>query len=133
MTATGLLVLLLGLQIKHLLADYWWQTEAMVQGKGYYGRLPGLVHAAIHGAATAVVLAALTLLPVWTDPAPGLGLALLLAACETVLHYHIDWFKMRTGRRAGYGPSDRAFWKAIGLDQFAHQLTYLALAAIYVV
>lgn len=112
------LLVLLGLQVKHLLADYVLQTPRMLESKGIYGDPGGLAHAAIHGVLTGGVLLL-----------GGLGgaAAVLLGLAEAVLHYHIDWGKDRVVAWAGLTPEQSGYWAAMGVDQFLHQVTYLAL------
>lgn len=115
------LVLLCAFQIKHMLADFYWQTQWMVGGKGRYGHPGGLAHAGLHVALSAVILA--------LAGVPAGGLAALLAG-ELAVHYHTDWAKEQALRRRGLGPTDKAYWGLTGLDQFIHQMTYLAMIAL---
>lgn len=117
------LFLLAGLQIKHVLADFYLQTSWMVQTKGIYGHLGGLAHTGVHVLLSGSVL-------VWAGLAWWLLLAVLIV--EFVVHYHTDWTKDRLVRREGVGPSDSKFWNLTGIDQFVHQLTYLAMVGVVV-
>lgn len=103
--------------VKHWYFDFYRQTEAELQFKGTYGHPKGITHSLKHGAATALVFAATTLNP----------LTLITGAIDAVLHYHIDYAKMRFGNQDA---STKQFWNHIGLDQLAHNLTYVALVAI---
>jgi hypothetical protein len=108
--------LLLGLLfIKHWYIDFVNQTEAEVKGKGIYGNLAGLAHSVKHGAATGVIM----LLFVYSPYD-----AVILGLIDSLLHYHIDWIKMRFGTRDA---TTNAFWAQLGLDQLAHSLCYLFL------
>ena len=113
------LFLVAALQVKHFICDGPLQTRAMVESKGHYGRYLGLLHAFIHGAGTALVLA-------------GFGFAastmLLLGLLDFAIHYHVDFIKENVVRRAGWTPSQAQFWWALSADQMAHQLTYLLIA-----
>jgi len=117
----GLLALLAALQVKHLLADFVWQTEAMLRRKGIWGDPVGASHSALHAGLTAGVLVA--------APLPGAGWIAAICTAEFVAHYHIDWLKARLTGRFGAHPSQRGFWVLLGLDQAAHQLTYVAILA----
>ncbi|HAW46126.1 MAG TPA: DUF3307 domain-containing protein [Roseovarius sp.] len=118
MTPATLLILILLFQVKHLLADFIWQTGWMVRNKGTYGHLGGIAHAGLHGLLTVPVL-------IWT---PMTVLTVVgLAAVEFVLHYHIDWTKDRLLRWSGWSPQEKGYWGLTGLDQFAHQVTYVAI------
>ena len=123
----ALLAVLAGLQVKHLLFDFVFQGDWQLRNKGRYGHPGGLAHAGLHGLGTlGVLLPAGLVLPV------GAALALALAALEAVVHYHIDWIKAQVSARLGLTPDRPGYWAAMGLDQAAHQLTYLGLAAILV-
>jgi hypothetical protein len=115
-----LLVLLALLSVKHFLADFVFQSQHMIETKGIYGASGGLHHAFVHGMLTAFVL-----LPI----IPQVIIVLQLAFVDAFLHYHIDWAKMKIGRKYNYTPSDRAFWFWIGLDQLLHYLTYIGITA----
>jgi hypothetical protein len=116
------LAILLGLQAKHFLFDFVFQSDWQVRNKGRYGHPGGLVHAGLHGTGTLVVgvLAALT-------GAIGLGAAIALAIADALIHYHVDWSKAQISRRMKLTPDRHAFWIALGADQAAHHVTYLAL------
>jgi hypothetical protein len=118
-SAYGILALLALLQVKHAIGDGPLQTSRMVHEKGFYGLRGGLLHAAVHGAGTllALLIFGLALLP-----------ALVLAAAEAVVHYHVDFFKESLARRNGWTQDKPVFWWALMADQMTHQLTYLAIA-----
>lgn len=104
-------------QLKHWLVDFYFQTNEMVRGKGIYGNKYGMVHSLQHGLMMLIVAG------LFTD----LQLAIIIAVADTLVHYHIDWFRMN------YGSGDtkeKSFWMHFGLDQMAHQITYLILAVI---
>lgn len=125
MSAGALLLALALFQLKHYLADFHWQTPWMLSNKGSYGHPGGMAHAGAHGALS---------LPVLLFAAPGMPavIAILLLA-EIIVHYHIDWIKARDVDGRGLQHWDKRFWQYIGLDQAAHQLTYLAMLACIVV
>lgn len=115
--------LLLGLlQTKHLLADYVWQTAAMVRTKGIYGHPVGASHSALHA-----VLSGLILLAV---PGTGIGLAGAIVIAEFIVHYHTDWSKDQLSSRLNQNPKQKGYWVLVGLDQYLHQLTYLAIVVV---
>lgn len=115
----GILLLLVLFQIKHALGDGPLQTTRMVKEKGFYGQPGGFLHAGIHGVGSllALLVFGMAALP-----------ALLLAAAEAVVHYHIDFVKESIARRNGWTQDKPAFWWALMGDQMMHQLTYLAIA-----
>lgn len=106
------------LLIKHYLFDFVFQTDRMIQDKSVYGRPWGLAHSLLHGLGTFIVLMIY-----------GIKLALILAVIESLLHYHIDWIKVRWGCRDMEKP---AYWNHFGLDQLAHGLTYVFIAGVIV-
>lgn len=112
------LLMMLGFQAKHFLGDFMFQTQAMLEAKHHYGRPLGAAHAAIHGVLSLPVIGGLT--GAW-------GLALGVAVVEALLHYHIDWAKARIEVRLRLEIMKPGYWFAFGLDQFLHQLTYIAI------
>lgn len=115
-------ILLVGLEVKHYLADYFLQPGWMLGGKGDFRHPGGYAHAAVHGGLSAIVLVA-----AGTPPAT---LALLVAA-EYVVHYALDYSKIHYSRGVHVDTNPRRFWVLHGVDQLTHQLTYAAM--IYVV
>jgi Protein of unknown function (DUF3307) len=105
------------LQFKHWYIDFVLQTDAMVKGKGIYGNLMGMLHSGQHAFATFLITVLIT----------NWYFALFIAALDFATHYHIDWVKMNYGNRDITNP---LFWNHLGLDQMAHQIVYLILAAI---
>ena len=118
MTLMEILFLLLALQFKHLLGDFIFQTKSMVTNKGSYGHVGGLIHSGLHAFLSFIVFSV----------AFGVSLKiLLLCILEFVIHYHLDWGKNKITSKANWTPEDNQFWWAIGIDQFLHHLTYIAL------
>ena len=113
------LLIVAALQVKHFICDGPLQTRAMVEAKGRYGRIGGLVHGLIHAVGTVLVLG-------------GFGFAatpvLMLGLLDLAVHYHVDFAKENLVRKAGWTPSQAQFWWALSADQMAHQLTYLLIA-----
>lgn len=122
MLTTALLVVL-GLQIKHFLADYVLQTRRMTIEKGDPSLLGGYAHAGVHTAGSLVVFALLIPLSVWV---------LALLAAEFVVHFGIDYFKVHGSRDVTITGQPKLFWLLHGLDQFMHQLTYLGMVWVIV-
>lgn len=120
----GTVLFLLGLlQVKHMFADYFLQTPRMLSGRGRYWHLGRAQHAGIHAFGSALALAIV-----------GTPWLALLAVCmgEWIVHFNIDWAKARYSDVRGHTPANAGFWRAAGFDQFLHQLTYLAMAAAWV-
>lgn len=112
-------IILILLQIKHWYIDFVNQTDEEVAYKGDYLDWRGCQHSVKHGVATFLILFLF---------APT-GWAVFLAVLDTVLHYHIDWLKMNKGNR---DISTKQFWTHLGLDQMAHQLSYLLIVGILI-
>lgn len=108
------------LLIKHAVADFFLQTPFQYRNKGTYGHPGGLLHCAIHLVLT---------IPVFLIAAPsGLQLVVVILIGEFVLHYHVDWCKELAVKHYAWTPEKAAFWRAMGIDQLAHGLTYVAIA-----
>lgn len=120
-SATSILVLVLLLQVKHAVFDGPLQTAWMLAEKGTYGRMGGIAHAGLHGAGS---LAALGIYGI------AIEVALLLAAIDAVIHYHIDYAKEQVVKRRGWTPRDTYFWWSLAADQTLHHATYLGMAAV---
>ena len=118
------LVLIALLQIKHLFADYFLQSERMLKNRSTYLHLGRMQHAAIH--------AALSILCLLVIGAPVL-FVLVLCLIEGGVHFHIDWLKGLYSKQSGDTPEDASYWRAFGADQLLHMLTYIAMAWAWVV
>lgn len=115
------LALVAALLVKHFIADFVLQSKFILDNRHTYGHPGGLLHAGIHAIGTLLVL--------WLFSV-DVTLALILAAAEGVIHYHIDWIKDRFGRRHALASSDKAFWISLGFDQLLHHLTYVAIVLV---
>lgn len=111
----GLLFLL---QTKHLFADFYLQTPRMLRDRGRYIHMGRVHHAGLHGAGSLIALLVMGV---------PLGWAITVAMVEWVVHFHIDWAKGRWSDRTGHGPDQAGYWRAFGVDQAAHQWTYLVM------
>lgn len=114
--------LLFALTVKHFLADFPLQFPFMYKNKGIYGHLGGVAHALVHfvGTGWVFVLFGFAFLP-----------CVLLAALDSVVHYHVDWTKYYINRKMGWTPTTTDyFWYLLGLDQLLHYLTYFLLVWI---
>lgn len=109
---------LAGLQVKHFVADFCLQSSRLLSDKGRYLGRGGLIHALIHGVGTALVLAFFVPVPV----------ALIAGFGDALIHYHIDWAKVRL--QGNLMPHERKFWVYLGIDQMLHQLTMLGIAYV---
>lgn len=118
----ALLVLLCLLQIKHMFGDYFLQTRSMLDGRDQYIHTGRFLHAGIHAAGSAIAFALIG--------AP-VGFFIPLVLAEWALHFHIDWWKGRLTSDQNLTPADAAYWRASGIDQALHQLTYVAMIGIW--
>lgn len=114
------ILLLLLLQVKHWYADFVLQTYEQTIKKGSYGNWVGITHSRDHFIYT---LAALLIFSSISNLIPA-SVIVLIALVESIVHYHIDWFKVKFGTK---NMQSSMFWNQFGLDQLAHQLTYLAI------
>jgi hypothetical protein len=128
----SVLALLLALQIKHFLADFVFQTEFMVFGKakrGWDWVNPLLLHSSVHAAFTFLILAAWLIAqarsPEATTSIVNLKPAFDLALIELVAHFVIDRVKAHPDLGGRFKFPTKMFWVALGLDQLAHQATYI--------
>jgi hypothetical protein len=113
------LVLMLLLQIKHYIADFVIQTYAQTVRKGIYRDPVGISHSVDHIIGTLVVLLLVSFF-IPLDPTQ----IVLLSLIEGILHYHIDWVKVHYGIKDITKP---LFWNQFGMDQLAHQVTYILM------
>ncbi len=118
------LLLICALQIKHMFADFFMQTPKMLSGRGEYLHFGRAQHAGIHAIGTMIVL-----IPFG---APVLFI-LAIAAVEWVVHFNIDFCKAKHCDSQELGPTDAAFWRAAGIDQALHHLTYVGIVWAWVV
>lgn len=112
------LILLFLLQVKHLFADYFLQTQRMLMNRAVYAHMGRTQHAGLHAVFSAVAYLLIGAPPMFT---------IILCLIEWVVHYHIDWAKGLYTEKAQDGPEDAGYWRAFGVDQLMHQLTYVAM------
>jgi hypothetical protein len=112
-----ILALLLLLQIKHCYADFYLQTYQQTVKKGVWGDPIGISHTLEHMYCSAV---AIVLFSFFVSVNAFYVIAAVLL--EGVAHYVIDYSKVKYGSKDNTKP---IFWTQFGLDQLAHQLTYV--------
>jgi hypothetical protein len=123
-TVETVLLLILGLEIKHFVADYTLQFGWMIKGKRSLSHAGGYVHAGIHAVGSLIVLL------LFGFPA---GLILILAISELVVHYLLDFAKARFSDDVSSAEQPRKYWALNGLDQLLHHITYIAMAWMVVI
>lgn len=116
-------ILLLVMTLKHFVADFVLQTSWVAHGKmrcqGWLA--PLAVHTLSHAALTLCIALAVAPRLWWLAPA------------DLVVHASIDRGKSVLAHRGGWGIDQPMFWWLFGLDQFAHQVTNVALVAAFFV
>lgn len=112
-----ILLLLLLLQIKHCYSDFVIQTYAQTVHKGIYRDPIGISHSIDH---TWTSLLALLIFSLFVPV--NLITVVWLCIVEGILHYHIDWVKVKYGCKDHTKP---LHWAQFGYDQLAHQITYM--------
>ena len=117
-----LLTLLCLIQVKHMFADYFLQTKIMLNGRGDYVHLGRFLHAGVHAIGSTIVFVIVG--------AP-FTFILPVVLMEWVVHFHIDWWKGRLTFDQNLTPEDAAYWRASGVDQALHQLTYVAMIGLW--
>jgi hypothetical protein len=115
---------LVGLQVKHFVADYTLQWPSMIADKCHMNRAGGYLHAAIHIVLTlpVLVLCGLSLVPI-----------ILVLICEFVVHYVTDFTKGKYDCKHKLHAHTRHFWVLHGADQLVHQLTYVVILAVIMI
>jgi Protein of unknown function (DUF3307) len=117
--ADWMLLCLAYLAIKHAIADFFLQTKYQWENKGRYGHPGGLLHAAIHTVFSLPIF--------WMVQPESAQWAALVLAAEFVVHYHCDWIKEQILKQYALTYQDDGFWRALGIDQLVHGLTYVAM------
>jgi hypothetical protein len=112
------LLILVLLFSKHFIIDFPLQTPYQYLNKGNYGHAGGLLHSGLHGATTFLILSFFT------------PLAYLFAIADFLVHYHIDWAKVKLNNHFQLTPENPRFWTLLGLDQYLHAMTYIAMVAL---
>jgi hypothetical protein len=112
-----ILLLLLLLQIKHCYADFVLQTYMQTIKKGIWLDPIGITHTLEHVYCSMIVLALFLLFFPISAPA-----IFLVVTVEGLVHYIVDFSKVKYGSKDNTKP---IFWTQFGLDQLAHQATYL--------
>jgi hypothetical protein len=112
-----LLFLLLLLQIKHCYADFVMQTYIQTVKKGVWLDPMGISHTTDHMICTLVAIL------IFSFFVPVSAFAIILVTLiEGIVHYFVDYSKVKYGCKDNTKP---AFWTQFGLDQLAHQVTYI--------
>ena len=110
------------LVVKHFIVDFPMQKPYQWMNKGTYGHPGGIMHASLHGIATALCFW-------WWAPMA----CTILGIIDAVIHYHIDWAKMKINKDCGWkADQHEEFWWLMGADQLLHYMTYIGLVALVI-
>ena len=112
-----LLFLLFLLQVKHCYADFHLQTYMQTVKKGIWLDPIGISHTIDHMYCSLVAMFIFS----FFVPISLLGV-IVVTLVEGPIHYLVDYYKVKYGSKDNTKP---IFWTQFGLDQLAHQLTYL--------
>jgi hypothetical protein len=112
-----LMFLLLLLQIKHCYADFVMQTYIQTVKKGVWLDPTGISHTTDHMICTLIAMLIFSFFVTVNAFA-----IILVTLIEGIVHYLVDYSKVKYGCKDNTKP---AFWTQFGLDQLAHQVTYI--------
>ena len=115
MSANLILTLITLLIVKHFIVDFLLQPKWMWSNKGISLHPGGLAHAGLHGLVTFIILSFYV------------KYAFFIAFAEAVVHYVVDFLKMNINSLYGWTSANPKFWVALGVDQFLHYMTYVAI------
>ncbi len=116
-----ILALLILFQLKHYYADFVIQTYMQTVKKGVWLHPCGISHSLDHVWTTLLVLLVFSMIH-----SISATTILFIGAVEGIIHYVIDFTKVKYGNKDMTKP---IFWNQFGLDQVAHQITYILIAA----
>ena len=118
-----ILLMIVGLELKHFVADYLLQFDWAIKGKGSVFKLGGYFHAAVHAGGSFAVLVIAGL--------PTTFIIVMVMA-EFAVHYMLDFGKVHYSKDVSSVERPRLFWALNGLDQLLHHLTYVVMTYIVV-
>lgn len=112
-----ILLLILLLQLKHCYADFYLQTYMQTVKKGVWLDPIGMSHTTEHMYCSLVALLIFSFIfPISIFP------VIFAVLVEGIIHYLVDFSKVKYGSKDATKP---IYWRQFGLDQLAHQVTYL--------
>jgi hypothetical protein len=110
--------------LKHLVCDFLLQSGYQASHKHVFLHPGGVLHAAINGIGTAVVIAI-------AAPGVGIPIALWLGLADMCSHYAIDFMKMHVNEIYKLDTSQATYWRILAIDQALHWIMY-AVFMVYV-
>lgn len=126
--------------IKHYLCDFQFQTPYMLGKMNKTNWVaPLAAHCGAHALGTLLTIAILMVCIVpLSKPLyfvayykVTFGKVLLLISAEFAIHFVMDRIKASPNLWGRWGPTDREFWLALGVDQAVHTLTYIFMAYVW--
>lgn len=107
--------LLIAFQVKHLLADYFFQTEYMLdKAKDRNWFMPLFSHCSVHALGTMLICAYFRRFDIsW------------ICIVDGTSHFTIDRIKAISSR--GASPANATYWRMLGIDQALHHCTHYFL------
>lgn len=107
--------------LKHVVCDFFMQGPYQFMNKGKFGHPGGLLHAGINGIGTMIVIAIVL-------PATPVSVIIGLGLAEYVIHYFIDFIKIRVNSKMKWtAESSKEYWFSLGIDQALHWMVYLMI------
>jgi hypothetical protein len=113
------IILMLILQVKHCYADFVLQTYMQTVKKGVWLHPVGISHTLDHMYCSLIGLMLFSLF-VTLNP----FIIIWTVVVEGIVHYVVDYSKVKYGCKDNTKP---IFWTQFGLDQLAHQVTYIGM------
>ena len=113
------IILMLILQVKHCYADFVLQTYMQTVKKGVWPHPVGISHTLDHMYCSLIGLMLFSLF-VTLNP----FIIIWTVVVEGIVHYVVDYSKVKYGCKDNTKP---IFWTQFGLDQLAHQVTYIGM------
>ena len=114
------IILMLVLHVKHCYADFFLQTYMQTIKKGVWLHPVGISHTLDHMYCSLIGLVFFSLFIATLNPI----IMILTVVVEGIVHYIVDFSKVKYGCKDNTKP---IFWTQFGLDQLAHQITYIGM------
>lgn len=116
-----IITLLVIFQVKHFVSDFPLQNEYMLGKMQRQNWIkPLAAHAAVHGLSTTLIMIVFAPHYWW------------LGLMDFIVHFSIDRVKASPDLLNRWGPDNKFFWWALGLDQMMHHLTHYCFIIIVI-
>lgn len=123
MLGTLAVVLFVLLFTKHFIFDFLVQGPFQYENKGKYFHFGGILHSGLHAVGTFLAFCAVFKVS---------AILVHLMLIDFLVHYHIDWLKVKLNTWLELNPDNKKFWWLLGLDQYLHYLTYAGLVLVMI-